>query len=884
MSRLAEEHHEAYERTGRLAELDLAIAGFTGVLDQARNVDIRSAAANGLGVALWSRYERFGDLSDLNRAIDLFREALAMYPDEQTPATPSFHANLAGVLRQRWRRTGSVTDLDESVVEIRAALAMTSPGDPRRSWRLNNLADGLFALSLRHDDSSALAEAVDLLRQAVECAGPGDDVAGMLANLAEALRLRYRSTGGRHRALLDEAVTRAREALAAAAPTHPLRPRFQSNLALILLDRYAVQRRPADLAEAAALARDAVDATPAGHPNRAERLLILSGIRRMELDRGVDPKRPRPTWRGRRAVRRMVKLAREAMAAIPEGHYLRADALLNEGSAQAFQAVSGDPAAFEAAIAAFRRVATDPVAPVRARVQAAWQWANTTLLHSAGRDLAAARGAFDLAVTLLPRVAPRHITHADRERQLAAFSGLARDAAAAALTAGDSEGALRLLEHGRGVLLRHALDARTEVTGLRERRPDLADRFEALRSTLDLPEGAGFTSGDAGAGLSGEDRHALAREWDRLLDEIRGLPGFAGFLRPPPVDDLLAATAEHGPIAVLNISGLRCDALLLAAGECRTMPLPVNLDDLAGRARRFRAAIAAAGHAGLPSRVREDARDTVAETLRWLWTAVTGPVLDALDLPAGARLWWVPTGPLTTLPLHAAGSPGSPSVLDRVTSSYAPTVRSLVAAWRTRGTGPDNEPAPLVVAMPTTPDLPDLPHVRTETAMLAGRFPGATVLRGEQAVRAAVLDALPRHAWVHFACHAVSAADAAADGHLVLHDHATAPLTVADIARLRLPEAQLAYLSACDTGVPEEDLGDEALHIAGACQMAGFRHVVGTLWAIRDATAPAVAADFYAALTTADAAAAALHHAVRALRDAHPDQPALWAPYIHVGP
>jgi len=137
---------------------------------------------------------------------------------------------------------------------------------------------------------------------------------------------------------------------------------------------------------------------------------------------------------------------------------------------------------------------------------------------------------------------------------------------------------------------------------------------------------------------------------------------------------------------------------------------------------------------------------------------------------------------------------------------------------------------------------------------------------------------------VHFACHAVSAADAAADGHLVLHDHATAPLTVADIARLRLPEAQLAYLSACDTGVPEEDLGDEALHIAGACQMAGFRHVVGTLWAIRDATAPAVAADFYAALTTADAAAAALHHAVRALRDAHPDQPALWAPYIHVGP
>ncbi|WP_223884268.1 hypothetical protein [Micromonospora craniellae] len=190
----AEAHHDTYERTGSLRDLEFAIAVITEVLKVARNVDIRSTAANGLGTARWSRYERFGDLADLDTAIGLFREALAMYPNERTPATPSFHANLGGVLRLRWRGTGIEADLVESVAQVRAALAATGPTHPRRAARLTNLADGLLTLSLRYDDSSALAEAVEVSREAVAAAGPGDDLAGMLSNLAGMLRLRYRST------------------------------------------------------------------------------------------------------------------------------------------------------------------------------------------------------------------------------------------------------------------------------------------------------------------------------------------------------------------------------------------------------------------------------------------------------------------------------------------------------------------------------------------------------------------------------------------------------------------------------------------------------------------------------------------------------------------
>jgi hypothetical protein len=46
-------------------------------------------------------------------------------------------------------------------------------------------------------------------------------------------------------------------------------------------------------------------------------------------------------------------------------------------------------------------------------------------------------------------------------------------------------------------------------------------------------------------------------------------------------------------------------------------------------------------------------------------------------------MWWVPTGNLSYLPLHAAGRDDE-CVLDRVVSSYTPTVRSLLASGSAR--------------------------------------------------------------------------------------------------------------------------------------------------------------------------------------------------------
>ena len=101
---------------------------------------------------------------------------------------------------------------------------------------------------------------------------------------------------------------------------------------------------------------------------------------------------------------------------------------------------------------------------------------------------------------------------------------------------------------------------------------------------------------------------------------------------------------------------------------------------------------------------------------------------------------------------------------------------------------------------------------------------------------------------------------------------------------------QLAYLSACSTALTRAaELIDEAIHLTAAFQLAGFPHVIGTLWEIDDTIAATIADTFYTHLRTRPDtldtrhAADALHHAVRAVRDTYPRTPSLWAAHLHAG-
>jgi len=149
-----------------------------------------------------------------------------------------------------------------------------------------------------------------------------------------------------------------------------------------------------------------------------------------------------------------------------------------------------------------------------------------------------------------------------------------------------------------------------------------------------------------------------------------------------------------------------------------------------------------------------------------------------------------------------------------------------------------------------------------------------------------VLSACPQLA--HFACHGLQYVADPSAGHLILHDGL---LSITKISELRLDHAELAFLSACETCRGGAGLADEAITLATAFQLAGYRHVVGTLWAIADRLAPTAANNVYEALTESglpgietSTTALAVDAAVRALRNKCPGTPRRWAPYIHIGP
>ena len=62
------------------------------------------------------------------------------------------------------------------------------------------------------------------------------------------------------------------------------------------------------------------------------------------------------------------------------------------------------------------------------------------------------------------------------------------------------------------------------------------------------------------------------------------------------------------------------------------------------------------------------------------------------------------------------------------------------------------------------------------------------------------------------------------------------------------PHGGLAFLSACQTAMGDENLSDEAIHIAAGMLFAGYSRVVGTMWSISDKLAPLVAKDVYGQL------------------------------------
>jgi len=410
----------------------------------------------------------------------------------------------------------------------------------------------------------------------------------------------------------------------------------------------------------------------------------------------------------------------------------------------------------------------------------------------------------------------------------------------------------------------------------------------------------------------------LAREWDDLVTHVRAMPGFEDFLRPPRLENLLPV-ARSGPVVVVNVSRWRCDAIIARDSGTEVVTLPdLTANEVARHADAYLRALLTVEQAtqalflarrrfddGDRSRdataaydvakrayafARRDMESGLTDVTAWLWDAVGEPVLTALGFtttrPDPPRLWWCPTGLLSLLPLHAAGrhdTGDGHTVLDRVVSSYTPTLRAL------REASQDSEPTGrrmLVVALPNMPGQVPLPAVTRERDLLTRVFAGChTLLEGADANWEAVRAQVPNHAWVHFSCHGDQDLADPSRGGLLLYDRT---LTIGDVGTTEY-RGEFAFLSACKTATGGLALADEVITLAAALHYTGYRHVIGTLWSVHDTMAATVAESVYTDLTVNGTfeparSAHALHAAIRRIRDESDGRLSTWMPFTHTGP
>jgi tetratricopeptide (TPR) repeat protein len=864
-----------FSSAGNPLDLDAAIElGHAAVGGSPADHPARPGYLSNLGVALWTRFDTRGDMVDLHSAIEIHDAALWATPTDH-PDRAGRLSNLGNALAKRSERNGSRADLERAIDLGEEAVASIPTEHPGHSKALANLGILLQTRFWYTGNSRDLDRAIELGEVALaEIRADSPDRTSNLTTLANSLWTRYKRTGST--ADLDRAIELGEEAVIAhAGSDHPARHISFSNLANTLQDRFRHSGNTSDLNRAIALAEDAIAGSPEDHPNRAVYLNNLANGLRIRAEHS----------RTATDLDRAIEVGEEAVATTPVDHFDRAERLSSHGATLQIRAEHrGEAADLDRALAMFREASAETSASADVRARAAQRWARSAM--AAQRWVDAVEG-FEAAVALAALVVPRELDRPDQEFRLTEFADLGADSAAACLQAGQPRRAVELFEQGRAVLFSQLLDVRSDLTDLQRADPVLADQFAHSRDILDHP----VPVAGAPTGSAADPRREAAAAFERILCEIRSLPGFERFLAPRLVEELLPAAID-GPVVLINISRWRCDAMILTS-DVAVVPLPgVDSNVVGVQVADFLRALAEVHE---PS-TRVDAEERIAAVLRWLADRITGPALDHLGLngtqsdSGWPRVWWCPGGVLSLLPLAAAGDhdPSSQrcdAVIDRVISSTIPTLRALIHA---RQPLPHRRDAKiLAVAMPHTADHDDLPGVTREVSSLADCWPTAVTVLGLPGTAAATHDTvtaqLPEYPLVHFACHGETDFTNPSESHLLLTDR---PLTVRDLTRMRLSEVDLAFLSACATARTGVTLPDEPIHLAAACQLVGYRHVIASLWPISDADTAWLAKTFYTAITnnTVDEAATALHRATRRLRLLNRLSPSRWAPYTHTGP
>ncbi|PVF91893.1 TPR-like protein [Serendipita vermifera] len=884
LSRLGLSLQRRFERFGKVGDIDSAIIHHQMAVNLTPDEDpYKHDCFSNLGISLHTRFEQFGKITDIDNAIIHNQMAISLTLDGD-PNKPGYLSNLGNSLHAHFERFGKVGDIDNAIIHKQMAVSLTPDDHPDKPMYLGNLGNSLKTRFERFGVIGDIDSAIIHHHMAVTLTPDEHPYKpSCLSNLGNSLHERFQRFG--KVTDIDNAIIHLQMAVSLTPDEHPDKPIYLSNLGNTLHAHFEQFGKVSDIDSAIIHHQMAISLTPDEHPSKPMHLSNLGNSLHARFERFGEVT----------DIDRTIIHLQMAISLTPDEHPEKPMYLGKLGSA--FNARFLHLQAHEdakAAVLSFSTSAQSSIGHPGVRFDAAQQWISVASLIQHESLLIA----YECAIGLMPLVAWLGLSVVDRHEHLIEIGEVARDAAAAAITLEKYDKAIEWLEQGRSIVWNQFLQLRTPVDELHTVNSDLADRL--LQVSRLLIQGVKPNGGMMSIEEQGQRYRALTVEWESIIDQVRSLPNFQDFLKPLQISRLRDA-AKGGPVVVVNIAEKRCDALALVSGSENVLhiPLPKITYERATQLQTelkdvlYSSGMRTRGDRAAKRVTDEEGDKDCKEILAELWNGLVKPILDSLEFSPHPdslpRIWWCPTGPLAFLPIHAAGicDPGSfdSQISDYVISSYTPTLSTLLEK-SSRTVGPRFKL--LSVIQPSAPGGASIPNTKKELECIKRRLVNRKhdVLKGPQGIKSRVIRGMKESNWVHLACHGSQRQDQPTKSGLILED---GHLTLEEIIKLDLPNAEFAFLSACQTTTGDEALSEEAVHIASGMLLAGYRGVVATMWSIQDDIAPKVADDFYRHIMAdkgrpdSRKAAEALHYSIQRLRKKRGIALTSWIPFVHIG-
>ncbi|KAF8987642.1 CHAT domain-containing protein [Cyathus striatus] len=723
-----------------------------------------------LGACLIEEFAITNDIETINEAIAIHRNAVNMALQHHL-FLPHFICSLSWSLLHRFYNTKKIQDINEAIEVLQNSISLTSEDNSILPYLLDNLGVSFYARFEFRRDAKDLEYAISVRRRALDTTPPMDSTySSRLSNLAQCYYRRFDAF--KELKDLEKCITIQRQLLSLTSlPTANLK--ILTTMGSCMIERFRVLGNIIDLEESLNIRQKALELMT---PNSPDYLMSLVGV--------ADS---------------LIKLFHETK----EDNYVRrAHELLKD-----------------------LRPPSEIIEPIKNLYD------------------------FDYVFELLPLMIWLKDTDSLLPHEiLKNIIELVKTVVTLAISLGRNDKALMWLEQGRSVVLNQIYIVKLTIQHLLPINQGLAVKFIDLAESL--RSGRLKTNGED---LTGQD-HYIVKHWRGIIEEIRCFPKLENFMKSIEYEEIKTYVPCNGTVIILHIDGNGCNSLVLkkeyksSIDSMEVFNIPLSQISYS-KALTLKAKLESWKVQNLRGEEQDDSGRSgrlaynestliggMEVILEELWELIVDPILKALGLKPMENptdhLWWCPTGPLSFLPIHAAGKYHSDAPLGSILSDY------VVSSYITT-----------LISQANTPGMPLIPNTEKEVKNIKNILNESEIdiltLEGETATVEAVSQAISTHSWVHFACHGTQNSSNPLNSAFHVHDGL---LTISKIIQVDIQEADFAFLSACETSSVNKEFPDEALHISAAMLNAGYKSVVGSMWSISDACAPDISKELYKCL------------------------------------